>query len=151
MSTRSWTVLLLYARLLMKASCERTEPLEAYPAPWQEPWSPAHPRRCVPQVLCIGAMKSGTTSLYYYLRTPFHPGLGVPLKTTNKEPHFFNKVMDRLNGSDATEAWAKYLRLFPGVFEGDDPTSHKCRPPIDCATACMQLPKQQLRRRQGPG
>lgn len=71
-------------------------------------------------------MKSGTTSLYYYLRTPFHPGLGVPLKTTNKEPHFFNKVMDRLNGSDATEAWAKYLRLFPGVFEGDDPTSHKC-------------------------
>ena len=41
----------------------------------------------VPDFLLIGASRSGTTSMYHYLRA--HPKIFLP---ENKEPHFFNSI-----------------------------------------------------------
>lgn len=59
-----------------------------------------------PNFLIIGAMKSGTTSLYRYLEQ--HPEIFMsPLK----EPHFFS------GKGSSVKTWEDYLSLFDGVSQ----------------------------------
>ena len=57
----------------------------------------------LPTFLIIGAMKSGTTSLYAYLKE--HPEIGMPY---NKEPDFFSNE----------SCWTKGLTWYEGLFDG---------------------------------
>lgn len=60
------------------------------------------PERPLPDAVCIGASKCGTTSLHYYLHA--HPEIGVPRR---KEVHFFLDPGNWHRGVD----W--YCRQFP--------------------------------------
>ncbi len=59
----------------------------------------------LPNFLIIGAMKSGTTSLYSYLRT--HPDIFMP---TNKEPGFFSNE----------PVWNKGIIWYESLFAGSE-------------------------------
>jgi hypothetical protein len=61
-----------------------------------------------PDFFIVGAAKSGTTSLYNYLRQ--HPKVSMPVE---KEPHFFGEWRQSVSDRD----FAEYLRLFRGVPE----------------------------------
>jgi hypothetical protein len=61
-----------------------------------------------PNFFIIGAPKSGTTSLYYYLKS--HPDVFMPVV---KEPHYFSSDLDYHIHFYQTEA--QYLRLFAGA------------------------------------
>jgi len=63
-----------------------------------------HPDRHLPDAVCIGASKCGTTSLHYYLHA--HPEIGVPRQ---KEVHFFLDPGNWRRGVD----W--YCRQFPAA------------------------------------
>lgn len=56
----------------------------------------------LPTFLIIGAMKSGTTSLYAYLKD--HPDIGMPL---NKEPNFFSDE----------KLWARGIGWYAELFD----------------------------------
>jgi sulfotransferase family protein len=64
--------------------------------------------RNLPNFLIIGAMKGGTTSLWYYLRS--HPQVFMPQR---KEPHFF---------SDAG-VWSRGLEWYERQFSEAPPTA----------------------------
>lgn len=75
-----------------------------------------------PKFVCIGAPKSGTTSLYHYLSQ--HPGIFLPKK---KELHFFSRkqIADRIMGPKDAYALdgcpksdCEYLDLFSSLKEG---------------------------------
>lgn len=82
----------------------------------------------LPDFLIVGAARSGTTSLYRYLRR--HPDLYLP---TDKEPHFLAFAGDPPRyGPDISQGvtWRvdAYLRLFedapPGTLTGEASTSY---------------------------
>jgi len=60
-----------------------------------------------PNFLIVGAAKSGTTSLYYYLKD--HPDIFMP---KYKEPHFFIKDKIRFKIHKWVDSFDDYLRLF---------------------------------------
>lgn len=62
-------------------------PDEHAPIPWLRR-EPVHPLKCVPQLLCIGTQKGGTTSWHDWLLAGYHPALHVPRRT--KEIHYFD-------------------------------------------------------------
>ena len=68
-----------------------------------------------PNFFIVGAQRSGTTSLYFYLRQ--HPDVFMP---SVKEPHFFSRVRrtgrSRLRSrlSRVVESETGYLQLFRG-------------------------------------
>lgn len=72
----------------------------------------------LPNFLCVGAGKSGTTSLYHYLKQ--HPEVFLPAQ---KELHFFAwKDLADLNGGPGTahsrSDWCKNLSQYSKMFEG---------------------------------
>ena len=73
-----------------------------------------------PQFLVIGAAKSGTTSLYHWLRE--HPEIFVPRL---KEPHFFGHGISRYSGPgdavltrNSVRTLAAYGKLFSSRENG---------------------------------
>src|ERR671929_75877 len=64
----------------------------------------------MPNFFIIGAMKSGTTALYYYLEQ--HPEVYM---SPVKEPNFFCS-QEQKNGADAVTDIRAYERLFRGVL-----------------------------------
>src|SRR5919202_6537946 len=65
----------------------------------------------MPNFFIIGAMKSGTTALYYYLEQ--HPEIYM---SPVKEPNFFCS-QERKNGADAVTDIRTYQHLFRGVSD----------------------------------
>src|SRR3712207_6354190 len=63
----------------------------------------------MPNFLIIGAMKSGTTALYYYLEQ--HPEIYM---SPVKEPNFFSS-QEQENAADAVTDIGTYQHLFRGV------------------------------------
>ena len=63
----------------------------------------------MPNFLIIGAMKSGTTALYYYLEQ--HPEIYM---SPVKEPNFFSS-QEQENAADAVTHIGSYQHLFRGV------------------------------------
>jgi hypothetical protein len=63
----------------------------------------------MPNFLIIGAMKSGTTALYYYLEQ--HPEIYM---SPVKEPNFFSS-QEQENAADAVTQLGTYQHLFRGV------------------------------------
>src|SRR5918997_438225 len=63
----------------------------------------------MPNFLIIGAMKSGTTALYYYLEQ--HPEIYM---SPVKEPNFFSS-QEQENAADAVTHIGTYQHLFRGV------------------------------------
>lgn len=96
----------------------RGDGLEEYaPAPWLRR-KPVHPLKCLPQLLCIGTQKGGTTSWHDYLLAGYHPSLHVPRAI--KELHYFDALFDK--------GWTPqtYFAQFPLVATTDDPQKDKC-------------------------
>ena len=73
---------------------------------------------CLPDFLIIGAAKSGTTSLYYYLRQ--HPDIGMSVP---KEPNFFHRA-------DFRDALDEYRRCFTaaGRVRGESSVEYTYHP-----------------------
>ena len=78
--------LLLYSTILCSVPTAIAASLPI-PQPWLQQRS-AKTRRCLPQLLCIGTQKGGTTSWHDYLLDGYHPRLHVP--KAHKELHFFD-------------------------------------------------------------
>lgn len=66
----------------------------------------------MPNFLIIGAMKSGTTALYYYLEQ--HPQIFM---SPVKEPNFFCSESESTSDTDAIADVRAYERLFAGVSD----------------------------------
>ena len=95
-------------------------------AAWPNCWLVQNRTSCAPQFIVAGSMKSGTTSVYSYLKAhprvlPLHsfsldPG-GTRLVVSEKEVRFFNdphwSAMLREYGQDDSVSY--YLNLFPAI------------------------------------
>ncbi|MGK7893416.1 MAG: hypothetical protein AB4372_07275 [Xenococcus sp. (in: cyanobacteria)] len=75
----------------------------------------------MPNFLLIGAAKSGTSSLYYYLKQ--HPQIFMPTSREQKEPDFFalegqSKEIIGPNGTFTMKGAITDLRSYQALFEG---------------------------------
>lgn len=81
----------------------------------------------IPDFFIIGAQRSGTTSLYEYLRN--HPGVFM---SPQKETHFFAQDLVRVDADMVVRSEADYIKLFdhaaPGVLLGEASPSYLWHP-----------------------
>jgi hypothetical protein len=83
----------------------------------------------LPNFFIVGAAKSGTTSLYYYLKQ--HPQIFMP---TLKEPHYFSEInYSKCKGIiPFINSWSEYLNIFSNVSTekaiGEASVSYLCHP-----------------------
>lgn len=114
------------------------EPVAAASLPIPQPWlqqRSAKPRRCLPQLLCIGTQKGGTTSWHDYLLDGYHPRMHVP--RARKELHYFDwcvytgtcthsRPMTQRRFVEHNASAQHYFAQFPLTAPGDNPLRDRC-------------------------
>lgn len=115
------TTLLLWPVILCRQVPAASGPDDSLPqpVPWQLPWAPVNLSTCLHQVLGLGAIKGGTTSLNHYIRQGLHPQLAVP---DHKELNYWNHNHNFTDSRASSYHLHKYLASWHADLQkSDDP------------------------------